>query len=62
MSVLFLSAFLLGLLLTVLAMILGVQRGAVPSFPTPPEIERPTGTHRPHTLADGQLTVAFGIP
>ena len=42
MSVLFLSAFLLGLVLTVLAMIHGVQRGAVPSFPTPPEIERPT--------------------
>lgn len=42
MSALFLSAFLVGLVLTVLAMIHGVQRGAVPSFPTPPEIERPT--------------------
>jgi membrane protein implicated in regulation of membrane protease activity len=41
MSVLFLIFFLLGLLLTVLAMIHGVQRGEVPSFPTPPGIERP---------------------
>jgi membrane protein implicated in regulation of membrane protease activity len=41
MPALFLASFLLGLVLSVLAMIHGVQRGEIPSFPTPPEIERP---------------------
>jgi hypothetical protein len=63
MSPLFLSAFLLGLLLTVLAMIRGVQRGEVPSFPTPPEIERPTARlNWPAFAAFATVFGAVGYP
>jgi membrane protein implicated in regulation of membrane protease activity len=63
MSPLFLTTFLLGLVLTVLAMIHGVQRGEVPSFPTPSEIERPTARlNWPAFAAFGTAFGAVGYP
>jgi hypothetical protein len=63
MSPIYLASFLLGLVLTVLAMIYGVQRGEVPSFPTPPEIERPTARlNWPAFAAFGTIFGAIGYP
>ena len=63
MSVLYLACFLIGLLLTVLAMIHGVQRGEVPSFPMPPEIERPRARlNWPLAAAFATVFGAVGYP